>query len=71
MHMAVDTLGNLLALIVTPTDEQDRQQVEELCAQVQIITGRSVKVAFVDQGYTEEQPHAHQLKKIVLKTKDL
>ena len=56
VHMAVDTLGHLLALIVTPANEQDRKQVEELCSQVQIITGRSVKVAFVDQGYTGEQP---------------
>jgi len=55
VHMAVDTLGNLLALIVTPANEQDREQVEERCSQVQIITGRSVKIAFVDQGYTGEQ----------------
>jgi transposase len=55
VHMAVDTLGNLLALIVTPANEQDREQVEGLCSQLQTITGRSVKVAFVDQGYTGDQ----------------
>jgi transposase len=55
VHMAVDTLGHLLALVVTPANEQDRQQVEDLCSQVQIITGSSVKVAFVDQGYTGDQ----------------
>ena len=29
-HIAVDTLGHLLALYVTPANEQDRAQVEEL-----------------------------------------
>lgn len=54
-HIAVDTLGNLLALIVTPADEQDRAQVGELARLVQAATGERVKVAFVDQGYTGEQ----------------
>jgi len=35
VHAAVDTLGHLLALQVTPADEQDRAQVGELAAQVQ------------------------------------
>lgn len=52
VHMAVDTLGHLLALYVTPANEQDRAQVQELAAQVQQITGKSIEVAFVDQGYT-------------------
>jgi len=56
VHMAVDTLGHLLTLHVTPADEQDRTQVEQLAEQVQEVTGDSVKVAFVDQGYTGEQP---------------
>ena len=30
VHAAVDTLGHLLALLVTPANEQDRAQVEEL-----------------------------------------
>ena len=30
-HLAVDTLGQLLALIVTPADEQDWAQIEALC----------------------------------------
>jgi transposase len=50
--IAVDTLGHLLALVVTPANEQDRAQVEELAQQVQQLTGESVEVAFVDQGYT-------------------
>lgn len=55
VHMAVDTLGHLLALHVTPANEQDRAQVEELAQQMQQITGESVEVVFVDQGYTGEQ----------------
>lgn len=52
VHMAVDTLGNLLALTVTPASEQERVQVGELAAQVQAATGQSVELAWVDQGYT-------------------
>jgi len=55
-HMAVDTLGHLLALHITPANEQDRAQVGELAKQVQEVTGHSVEVAFVDQGYTGEEP---------------
>lgn len=55
VHMAVDTLGHLLALHVTPANEQDRAQVAELAQQVQQMTGQAVEVAFVDQGYTGEQ----------------
>ncbi len=56
MHMAVDTLGNLLALLVTPASEQDRAQVSAMAQQVQAVTQQSVEVAFVDQGYTGDQP---------------
>lgn len=52
VHVAVDTLGHLLALVVTPADEQERAQVAELCKAVQAVTGKQVEVAFVDQGYT-------------------
>lgn len=55
-HMAVDTLGHLLALYVTPANEQDRAQVGELAEQVQAVTGDTVEVAFVDQGYTGDDP---------------
>ena len=51
-HMAVDTLGHLLALVVTAADEQDRAQVAQLAQAVQQATGQTVEVAFVDQGYT-------------------
>jgi len=55
-HIAVDTLGNLLAVVVTPANEQERHQVTDLCARVQEATGQSVQVAFADQGYTGEDP---------------
>jgi transposase len=58
VHLAVDTLGHLLALLVTPANEQDRAQVEALAAQVQAVTGESVTLAYVDAGYTGEQPAA-------------
>jgi transposase len=51
-HIAVDTLGHLLALLVTPANEQDRAQVGQLAQAVQAATGETVEVAFVDQGYT-------------------
>ncbi len=54
VHAAVDTLGHLLALHVTPPSEQDRAQVEVLAEVVQEVTGGSVDLAYVDQGYTGE-----------------
>lgn len=56
VHIAVDTLGHLLALKVTAANEQERDQVGELAAKVQEATGQSVKLAYVDQGYTGEKP---------------
>lgn len=58
VHLAVDTLGHLLAALVTPANEQERDQVAELTDAVQEATGYSVEVAFVDQGYTGEEPAA-------------
>lgn len=52
VHVAVDTLGNLLALHVTPANAQDRDQVALLAEAVQEATGQTVEVAYVDQGYT-------------------
>ena len=48
VHLAVDTLGQLLAVWVTSANEQDRAQVGVLAKQVQKATGESVEVAFVD-----------------------
>lgn len=71
VHIAVDTLGHLLALHVTPANAQERRQVDELAAQVQEVTGDSVNVAFVDQGYTGDQPAedaaAHGIELLVVK----
>lgn len=56
VHLAVETLGHLLSLHVTPANEQDRAQVSELAASVQEVTGHTVELAFVDQGYTGDAP---------------
>jgi len=70
-HVAVDTLGHLLALLVTPANAQERAQVAELAEAVQEVTGESVEVAFVDQGYTGDAPAAaaaaHGIALIVIK----
>jgi transposase len=58
VHLAVDTLGHLLALVVTPADVQERAQVAALAEAVQEATGERVERAFVDQGYTGEQAAA-------------
>jgi transposase len=71
VHAAVDTMGNLLALKVTPANEQEREQVAELAAKVQEVTGGTVQISFVDQGYTGEnaaqQAEAHGIKLEVVK----
>jgi transposase len=72
VHVAVDTLGNLLTLLVTPANEQDRAQVGDLAQAVQEVTGQSVELAFVDQGYTgddaaqQAREHGMQLEVIKL-----
>jgi transposase len=72
IHMAVDTLGHLLALLVTPANEQERAQVGALAQAVQEVTGQNVELAFVDQGYTGEetaqaaQAHGIQLEVVKL-----
>jgi transposase len=58
VHTAVDTLGHLLAVVVTPANAQERAQVAALAAAVQDVTGETVGLAFVDQGYTGEEPAA-------------
>lgn len=56
VHLAVDTLGQLLALHVTPANAQDRAQVAALAAAVQAATGEAVELAYVDAGYTGAAP---------------
>jgi len=57
-HRAVDTLGQFLALHVTPANEQDRAQVATLAAAVHAATGEHIELAYVGQGYTGDRPAA-------------
>jgi transposase len=56
----------LLALSVTPADEQDRAQVGQLASQVQLITGDHVELAYVDRATparaTEEAAGEHGIR---------
>ena len=53
VHVAVDTLGHLLAAVVTPASEQERAQVRwRQCRRDR----RQVELAYVDQGYTGTEP---------------
>ena len=57
MHIAVDTLGNLLALRVTPASIQDCEQVAQIVEDiqvVQVVTGNSVELLYADGGYSGE-----------------
>jgi len=56
VHAAVDTLGHLLALKVTPANEQDRAQIADLARELQEVTGKNIKLTWVDQGYTGDTP---------------
>lgn len=71
IHAAVDTLGNLLAAHVTPASEQDRTQVERLAAAAQEVTGDTVELGYVDQGYTGDDAAqaaaAHRIRLEVVK----
>lgn len=55
VHLAVDTLGYPLAVQASAGNEQDRDHLAPLVAQVQDETGGTVQVAFADQGYTGEK----------------
>lgn len=67
----MDTLGHLLAAHVTAANEQERSQVSTLAEKVQEVSGDSVVIAFVDQGYTGAQAaqdaHAHHMELEVVK----
>ena len=45
-------------MLSTPANAGDREQVEELAKRVQEVTGQTVEIAFVDQGYTGDEPAA-------------
>ena len=71
LHLAVDTLGHLLALHVTAANADERAEVGRLAAAVQEATGDSVSPAYVDQGYTgqrtAEAARAHGIELEVVK----
>jgi transposase len=71
VHAAVDTLGTLLALHVTPANEQERAQVETLATAIQEATGETVEILYADQGYTGEEPaaaaQAHGMRLVVVR----
>src|SRR5919199_1392312 len=71
LHIAVDTLGNLLALRVTPANVDERVEVGPLTQEVQAVTDNTVDVAFVDQGYdgpkAAEAAAANDVELIVVK----
>lgn len=75
VHVAIDTLGHLLALYVTPANEQDRAQVADLAKAVQEATGETVTLAYVDEGYTGPSAHdaaaAHGIALEVVKLPDV
>src|ERR671921_993147 len=75
VHAAVDTLGHLLALFVTPASEQERAWVGKLAEAVQEATGESVELAYVDEGYTGERPaeeaKAHGIRLEVVKHEEV
>lgn len=56
VHAAIDTLGQLLALRVTLANTQARTQVGQLADAVQVATGTTVELAWVDQGDTGDAP---------------
>lgn len=55
VHVAVDTPGHLLALHVTPANEQDRAQMTELAQSVQQATQQNVELAYTDAGFTSKR----------------
>ena len=57
MHIAVDTLGHLWALTVTPDNQDERTQIQALCQKVQQVTGNNIILSLVygDLGYNGKQ----------------
>lgn len=51
VRIAVDTLGHLMALKVSPAHEGDCAQVVALTEEVRHVSGNTVNLAYVDQGY--------------------
>src|ERR1700710_1469627 len=61
LHLAVVTLGHLLALHVTPANADDRAEIGRLADASQDATGATVTLAYVDQDIREtSQPKPHE-----------
>ena len=58
-RFAVDTLGHVRALVVTPARDDERSHVEALAAQEQPVTDERVEIACVDSGHTGPEPAAN------------
>ncbi|WP_082086015.1 transposase [Komagataeibacter europaeus] len=56
LHMAVDTLGHLLPLHVTPANRDDRAAAGCLAAAIRMATDDSVEQAYVDLGHIGKKP---------------
>lgn len=74
VHIAVDTLGDLLALKVGPANKDDRTQVDALSRDIQEATGENVEIAYVDQGYSgadaAKQASGHGIELFVVKLEE-
>jgi transposase len=74
LHAAVDTLVHLPALIVIPVDMQEQDLAGGLAEHVQEVTGGSVQVTFVGEGYTgaatAEDAAEHEVELIVVKHRE-
>lgn len=57
VQVAVDTLGHLLAVHITPANEQKRAQVQALAQEIQHVTGRTVKLALPIKVTRAKRPH--------------
>lgn len=75
VHVAIDPLGHLLALNVTPANAQDRAQVADLTLAVQEANGEMVTLAYVDASYTgpsaREAAATHGIELEVIKLTDI
>ena len=74
LHLAVDTLGHLLALHITPASTDDRAEVGRPAQAVQSSTCQSVDLAHVDGGYigpkAADTARAHGIELEVVKLLD-
>jgi hypothetical protein len=65
VHVAMDAVGHLLAVHVTPANEGDRKQGQQLAEAVRQAKGHKVQIAYVVQAIPERRlrktPRGHQV----------